>query len=166
MPEDFDYTELIQPPVVDPHNGEDAAGNHLGHHYVPRNLLAAAMAKDFVQAIGRCQHSLNELKNLINAAAEVSTAEGPPELGTYFLYLLLSSRDREVIAREMEEVYVEMKARFGYRKAAFWYWTRVVGNVVAYWQKPLAKLASVSGLSALLKQTDLMKNLLHKVGLL
>jgi hypothetical protein len=122
-------------------------------------LLLAAVS------IGFFANKLSMAKKPQARRGRATKVDAPPESGDYLLYLLIPSRDRAVMAREMEETYLEILHKHGKRQAIFWYWTRVVGNIVACSYKPVLKIASISGITAVLKHTGIVKSLLKKIGL-
>jgi hypothetical protein len=74
--------------------------------------------------------------------------------------------EQPLLLRELEEGYLNALRAFGHQRAVVSYRSRVIVNVAACWYKPIFKLVSLSGIGALLNRTGLLKNLLHKIGLL
>jgi hypothetical protein len=60
----------------------------------------------------------------------------PPKFGEYLLYLFLRKHERDPLLGDLEEEYREVYAKFGRRKAQFWYYAQVVRSLA-----PLSKRA-------------------------
>jgi hypothetical protein len=50
---------------------------------------------------------------------------GAPKFGQYLLYLFLSKKDREYLIGDLDEEYLEVRAKFGPRLADIWYYKQV-----------------------------------------
>lgn len=54
------------------------------------------------------------------------SGQRPPELGEFALYLILSKEDREYLIGDLREEFIEVRARFGSKKASVWYYKQVL----------------------------------------
>lgn len=62
---------------------------------------------------------------LTGKAGPKTQREGSPKVGQYLLYLFLSKKDREYLIGDLDEEYLEVRAKFGRRWADIWYYKQV-----------------------------------------
>jgi hypothetical protein len=53
----------------------------------------------------------------------------PPQLGEFALYMILSKEDREYLIGDLAEEYIDVRLKFGKRKASIWYYKQVLTSV-------------------------------------
>jgi hypothetical protein len=107
--------------------------------YIGRSTLSFLLTLESSRVIWR--FTARRLKS-----AQVSRLRLPLN-AEYLLYLLLSKRDSEAVAGDLEERWRKIKKRFGVRRANFWYWTQVIRSL---WPFGVAAVKRASGLLALI----------------
>lgn len=60
---------------------------------------------------------------------------GAPRFGQYLLYLFLSKKDREYLIGDLDEEYLEVRAKFGPRLADIWYYKQVAASAWSMMRK-------------------------------
>jgi hypothetical protein len=78
------------------------------------------------------------------------SSEIPPINAEFLFYLFMTPKDCDALVGDLEERYQKIHAKFGGRRAHFWYWSqtiRSVGPIVWAWVKKIVMKPVVAAIT-------------------
>jgi hypothetical protein len=91
--------------------------------------------------------------SLTGVVVEEVAQASVPKRAEWLAYLLLPRSHRESMLGDLEEEFhTTIAAKFGLRRARFWYWWQVVRSIVPLLSRRLTKLAFLGGIVDLLRR--------------